>query len=50
MLASFWCTQAADTDTVIEFLPRLQDSDNLSELILDNLLLNSRDNQWDAEE
>jgi hypothetical protein len=50
MLASFWCTQNLDTDTVIECLPLLQPQCGLSELVLDNLVLDSRDELWDTDD
>jgi hypothetical protein len=50
MMASFWCTQNPDTDTVIECFPLLQPQYGLSELFLDNLVLKSRDDLWDADD
>jgi hypothetical protein len=50
MMASFWCTQSPDTDTVIECFPLLQPQYGLSELFLDNLVLKSRDNLWNADD
>jgi hypothetical protein len=49
-MASFWCLQHPEIDTVLECFPLLQHQCGLSELFLDNSVLESRGKvpQWDS--